>query len=66
MGPGAAGGVLTLLYHLLLCICLSIPPAFLQAWLLLGMAGAGAISALLLLVTNVVYVRDADTEPRLF
>lgn len=54
---GAAGGVLTFWYHIILCIFLSIPPSFLQNWTMISMAVLMVISALFLIPVKVQYTR---------
>ena len=40
--------MLTFFYHSLLCVCLTLPPAFLVEWLLVLMAGCMVLSGVLL------------------
>jgi MFS family permease len=54
---GAAGGVLTLWYHVILCAFLSVPPSFLQSYTMVGMAGLMLLSAVLLVPVRVAYTR---------
>ena len=54
---GAAGGVLTFWYHIILCIFLSVPPTFLQNWTMISMAVLMVISALFLIPVKVEYTR---------
>jgi hypothetical protein len=56
-GAGAAGALLTLLYHLALCAALSVPAAPLQAAVLTGMPVALIISAAIILPARIKYLR---------
>jgi FLVCR family MFS transporter len=57
---GTAGGVLTFFYHALLCVCLTLPPAFLTRWLLVLMAGCMVVSGGLLGLANISYKRSTQ------
>jgi MFS family permease len=54
---GAAGGVLTFWYPVILCALLAAPPAFLKQYTMLGMAGLMGLSAVLLAPVRVTYTR---------
>ena len=53
---GTSGGVLTLVYHLILVVCLSLPPGAMN-WSMVAMAAALLMSAAMLLPLKVEYVR---------
>lgn len=57
VSPGLAGGVLTFWYHVILCIMLSVPPDFLQHWLMVAMAAFMLLSAVMLVSVKVTYTR---------
>jgi hypothetical protein len=54
---GAAGGVLTFFYHVVLCGFLSTPPDILSRWTMVGMGALMAASAVLLIPLRVAYTR---------
>jgi hypothetical protein len=53
---GAAGGVLTFVYHLVLVACLSLPPSA-MAWSMVAMSAALLVSAATLAPVRVRYAR---------
>jgi len=56
-GAGPSGALLTLLYHLALCVALSMPAAALQAGVMPGMPVALLVGAALLLPARIAYTR---------